>query len=332
MPPKTALSSSFGPYLPSQSRDTLLTRVNSNANDRAKADLKRQLTSHNVRKSIASYILSHLEMPVPAELATSVPAPSHTHSAAPAAVESSAAEAIPHDHVMPPSAETTNIEPLYVDSQRYLEDLFRDMTPHFEGRESEQNWMPRDSSVLKIRKLLKGNAPSEYLLAFVACIKQMLDGILKVFNSLRTTMSSNGTSLVQEMARRLGPAIDSMVEILMQNAIKLCSATKHIAAQNGNATVEAILGSVTCNTRLVQHVWFAAQDKNVQPRTFAAGWLQILMKRQAGNKANFEHSGGLELAEKIIKKGLSDATPKVRETMRGTFWVFHATWPDRAEL
>lgn len=302
------------------------------APERAKADLKRQLISQNVRKSIASHILSHINVSVPAELATAAPAPSHPPPAPhPARPDPAVIEvAVPHEPVLPPSANTSNIEPLYVDSLRQLEDMFRDMTPNFEGRESETNWMSRDSSVLKLRKLLKGNAPQDHSLALVNNLKQILEGILKVFNSLRTTMSSNGSQLVQEMAQTLGPSIDSMLEILMQNAVKLCSATKNISAQNGQATVDALLSNATYNVRLVQHIWFAAQDKNVQPRTFASGWLQTIMKRQAHSKAAFEHSGGLELAEKIIKKGLSDATPKVREQMRGTFWAFHATWPDRA--
>ena len=45
----------------------------------------------------------------------------------------------------------------------------------------------------------------------------------------------------------------------------------------------------------------------------------------------FESSGGLELAEKCLKKGMSDANPKVREGMRATYWVFASVWPDKGE-
>ena len=191
--------------------------------------------------------------------------------------------------------------------------------------------MARDNSVLTMRRILKGNAADDFLPALTGHLRHMLDGILKVVNSLRTTMSTNGCQLVQELARTLGSSIDPMVELLMQNLMKLCSATKHIAAQNGNATVDVLLTHVSYNARLVQHVWHAVQDKNVQPRTFAAGWLRTLMRRQTHNRSQLEHSGGLELVEKSIKKGLSDANPKVRETMRGAYWEFAQIWPEKGD-
>lgn len=47
-------------------------------------------------------------------------------------------------------------EPTYVGSARELEDTFNEMRPIFEGKESEQNWGPRDKSILKLRKITKG--------------------------------------------------------------------------------------------------------------------------------------------------------------------------------
>lgn len=205
------------------------------------------------------------------------------------------------------------------------------MSPCFEGREDESNWKPRDNSVLKLRRLLKGNAPSDFQAGFVVGVKGLLDGILKVANTLRTTMSTNGCQFFQELASTMGPAIDSMVEILFQSFLKMCSATKHISSQNGNATIDVILYHVSYNNRLSQHVWSAAQDKNVQPRIYAAGWLKSILKKQSHNKTTFEHSGGLDLAEKSIKKGLADANPKVRENMRATYWFFAHHWPSKGD-
>lgn len=47
-------------------------------------------------------------------------------------------------------------EPTYLGSARELEDMFYEMRPIFEGKESEQNWGPRDKSILKLRKITKG--------------------------------------------------------------------------------------------------------------------------------------------------------------------------------
>ena len=302
------------------------------APDRAQADLKRQLIAHDVRKSIASHILCQLHIPLPSELGAASILHSSLRPETPAQDLGMADMASRcEDTTLPPSATTSRVEPSYVNSQRELEDIFRAMPPCFEGRENESNWMARDNSVLKLRQLLQGNAPADFQVCFLAGIKGLLDGILKVVNTLRTTMSTNGCHLVQELAQVLGPAIDPMVEILLQNLVKVCSATKNIAAQNGNATMDVILHHVSYNLRLMQHIWAACQDKNVQPRIFASGWLKTVLKRQTHNRAQFEHSGGLELAEKVVKKGLNDPNPKVREGMRGTYWMLAQSWPQRSE-
>ena len=307
------------------------------APDRAKTDLKRQLKAHGVRHSIETQILAQIggtaaSRPATAkaegggeELAAStrsLPAMDHAASFA-ASINSEAAQ--------PPPPEGVPMDPFYVHSQRELEDIFRDMLPHFEGKEDEHNWTLRDKSVMKIRRILKGNAPNEYHVAFLAGIKSVLDGILKVANSLRTTMSTNGAQLVQELARTLGPALDPNAEILLQNFIRMSAQTKPIAAQNGRVTVEAIFQNCSYHARMMQHIWAAAQDKNASTRQCAPEWLRIVLRRQAGYKSHFESSGGLDLAEKTIKKGMDDAKPTVKEGMRATFWTFARTWPERAD-
>jgi CLIP-associating protein 1/2 len=286
------------------------------------------LNIHGVRTGIASQILSAIESD---KLAASTVDMSQSTRSLPAhdhhlneSVNSEAARAPPPDEVP--------MDPVFVHSQRELEDIFSDMLPFFEGRESEENWINRDKSVTKMRQLLKGNAPNDYHTVFMTGMKQMQAGIIKVASSLRTTMSSNGCYMVQELARSLGPALDPMVEIYLQTFIKMCAATKHIAAQNGNQTVETIYQYVSYNIRTMQHIWVACQDKNVQPRTFAAAWLRTTLERQAAAKSHFESTGGLELAEKCVKHGLNDAQPKVKEAMRATYWALAKTWPNRADL
>lgn len=296
-----------------------------NAPDHAKNDLKKKMSAHNVRKTIANYIIANLGLPGATEAdkgASNMPVlPSE-----PALGDSLGPDA------RPPPTETISMEPVYVYGHRELEDMFRDMHQYFEGRESEQNWLPREKSILKIRRMLKGNAPTEHEAVFVAGVLSLRDGILKVANSLRTTHASNGCMLVQELARTLGTAIDPMVEILVQNFIKMSSNTKNIAAQNGNTTVDTILAHATYSKRMMDHVNFAVTDKNVQPRQFSAGWLKTLLQKNLAHKGYFEHAGGLDAAIGIIKKGLADANPKVRENYRATYWTFARVWPDRAEV
>src|SRR5436190_3650497 len=230
----------------------------------------------------------------------------------------------------PEGAEGDKIEPLYVNSHREFDEIVRVMLPDFEGRESEQNWIAREKHILTLRRLTKGNAPQDYQQQYLASIKTLLDGILKGVNSLPTTLSTSGCNLIQDIARTNGPAIDPMVEVLLQNMIKVCGALKKISAQNGNITVDVIIGNVSYSSRILQHLCAASQDKNVQPRLFATGWIKTLIIRHGRHKGSIEHSGGLELLEKCIRKGLGDANPGVRESMRGTFWTFARVWPDKA--
>lgn len=305
----------------------------SEARDAAKADLKRQLVVYNVRKSIAAFILTQLHMAPPAETLTASVHSISVHSSTRPELglqEQTNAENPPNALGSSTSSEVS-VEPLYVPSQRELEDMFRQMAPCFEDKEKEDNWKARDTNVMKMRRLLQGNAPQDYHSFLVASIKTLLDGILKVANSLRTTMSTNGCQLVQELAKTLGSALDPMVDLILQGFEKMSASTKHISAQNADVTIDTIFARASYHIRLMQHIWQAVQDKNVQPRSFAAGWLKTLLKRQMQNKAHFESSGGLELADKSIRKALADANPKVREAMRATYWLFAQGWPDRGE-
>lgn len=230
------------------------------------------------------------------------------------------------------AAEGETVEPLYINIQRDLDDIVRDLSPHFEGRESEQNWLHREKGVMILRRLTRGNAPHDHQQHYLVCIKQLLDGILKTVGSLRTTLSTAGCLLIQDIARFNGPAIDHMVEMILQALIKLCGALKKIAAQNGNATVDAVIGNVSYTPRILQHLWNSCQDKNVQPRQYVTGWIKTIIAKHGKHKGIIEHSGGLEYIEKCIKRGLADANPGVRESMRGTYWVFSSVWPESAEM
>lgn len=223
------------------------------------------------------------------------------------------------------------VEPAYVNTQRELDEILREMHLHFDGKETEQNWMKREESITKLRSLIAGNAATDFSEHFLNGLRALLDGIIKAVTSLRTSLSKEGCSLVQDIARVYGPGMDPMVELLMQTFVKLTAATKKIASQLANTTVDTIISRVTYNARIMQHIWLACQDKNVQPRLYACGWLKTLLHKEAHHKNHVEHTGGLDLIEKCIKKGLGDANPSVREKMRATYWTFAGIWPAKAE-
>ncbi|KAL2871779.1 uncharacterized protein BJX67DRAFT_87045 [Aspergillus lucknowensis] len=218
------------------------------------------------------------------------------------------------------------ITPRDVASARDFENILRDISPPFQGRETENNWMPRFHNLLMLRRLTLGNAPHDYPQAFSAAIKSWLDNIFKVALSLRTSMITMGCFTVQDLARVLGSRLDPMIDIIMQNLMKLCVNMKKLASSNGNRTVEVVLENVTRNSRLLSHVTAAALDKNNNLRLFGTGWIKIIINNQGVHKVTSE---GVTHIEACIKKNLFDATPAVREAMRSTFWDFYRAWPSK---
>ncbi|XHG06949.1 hypothetical protein AWENTII_010121 [Aspergillus wentii] len=342
-----------------------------NAPARAKTDLKKQMAAHDVRKSIVNAILTNIGLSSDQEHASSISRPASRAEALhqrPVSVMSSRSQhhsEVPHEDSEPvkrrpissksdqsrmisvphggaeelPDASIPqnsppvgdDVEPLIIASAREIDDIVHDMIPWFDGRETEENWIARERSVCTLRRLTHGNAPHAFPAQFLGAMKSQLDSIFKVVNSLRTTMCTNGCLLIQDLAKICGPRIDPMVEIMMQNLVKLCAGMKKISSQNGNATVDAVIGNVTFTSRILQHVTSACQDKNVQLRLSAAGWLKTIINKQAHHRSSMEHGGGLDMVEKSIKKGLSDANPGVREVMRSTFWVFFGVWTEKAD-
>lgn len=310
-----------------------------NAGTRGMNDLQKHLQQRNVRKSIVEHILLELGLTASVEIESSSPVEPHGSepSKQTQSFGGSATSTASHLPVEAPpmsisEQEAVQLDPLYVETPKALEEAFREMHPHFEGKETEQNWLKREKSILKLRKITKGNAPQDFTAVYLTCIKGLLDGILKTVNSLRTTVCTIGCHLVQDVARVAGSGLDNMVEILLQNLIKLCASTKKIAAAKGNDTVAAILANVTYNVRLTQHIYGACQDKNLQPRSFACGWLKIIITKNGHLKSAIEHAGGLDVIEKCLKAGLVDRDPNVRESMRPTYWAFARRWPDKSEV
>ncbi|KAI0450443.1 clasp N terminal-domain-containing protein [Xylaria acuta] len=296
----------------------------------AKSDLKKQLKNFKVRPAIESAIVKELN-------------PTGT-KADPESRPASAMQVRPNltagvsSHMsdrpttpMLPEAKTESVEPTYVNTQRELDEIIKGMHGWFEGKETEHNWMKREESMAKLRRLIAGNASTDYPDLLVSGCRGLLDGITKAVNSLRTSLSKEGCALVQDLAVTFGPGIDPMVELLMQTFIKLCAATKKISSQLANLAVDTLIGRTTYTVRIMQHIWAACQDKNVPPRVYATGWLMTLLKKEAHHKSHLEHGGGLDLIEKCIKKGLNDPNPGVREKMRSTYWAFAGIWPTRAD-
>lgn len=221
--------------------------------------------------------------------------------------------------------------PMDIDSKRDLEDFFREIRPHFEGKETEDNWTLRERAIIKMKRLAMGNAPHRYRDTFIGGVRGLLDGILKAAISLRTSTSLAACHLIQEVAKVAGANLENGVEIILQTMVKACGNTKSIAAGNANVTVITIFEHVPYNARLLYHISAAVHDKIVRPRIYATVWLKTIIDRHAPHKGVIEHGEGLATIMKCIRDGLNDSSKDVRDSMRPTYWSFWLVWPGKAD-
>ncbi|KAG5221050.1 suppressor of tub2 mutation [Salix suchowensis] len=71
-------------------------------------------------------------------------------------------------------------------------------------------------------------------------------------------------------------------------------------------------------------------EKNVQARGYAIEHLKTYLEVHAQRaKVAIEASGGADILEKAMKKGLVDQNPAVRDKARLCFWQFYEVWKDQ---
>ncbi|PPQ79539.1 hypothetical protein CVT25_003421 [Psilocybe cyanescens] len=234
-----------------------------------------------------------------------------------------------------PTAENSEIRPVYIASTRDLENEFAEMVKPFEGKETEHNWAAREQAIQLVRGMLKGEVHVKYQEQFLTGLK---DGFImwstKTLASLRTTVAINTCCLYSELAIALGPLLDPHCEVLLTNLLKMAGFTKKITAQQSQATVATIMTYTSPQPRLViLLLWNALQEKTVQARAFVVGHFKLYLELHGTRfKTAIDGQNFIETLEKSLKKALADASPAVRETARVLYWVFDDIWPDRAQV
>ncbi|TXT04549.1 uncharacterized protein COLE_07368 [Cutaneotrichosporon oleaginosum] len=272
----------------------------------ARTEFKKLLLARNVRKSIADAILTRI---LGGASVPSTPMPQQ------ASAETS-------DTTRAPTPASEDVEVVYVAGARDLELEFKAMIPHFEGKETEHNWGPRERSLLRIRGMLRGKVFAKQPEAFLAGLKGgIVDGISRTLMSLRTTLAQQSCALVQELAETLGPSFDPSAEALLPTLGKMAGLTKRMIAERSQKGVDAIIKHSNVHQRiLLSHINAAMTDKSAQARQYGATHLRTLL--DSPNAKSILHDGLLDQVEQMVKRGLADVNPAVREQGRTTFWIF----------
>ncbi|KAF8592524.1 hypothetical protein K439DRAFT_1400409 [Ramaria rubella] len=316
--------------------------------DAARTDLKKEMTKKGVRKTIVDSILARLlsgegrTTPLLGDPTDTRDETTQAHTLSAPSV-SNTGRSISLDAISgldrpsgePGDAATSGdayVGAVYVASARDLENEFSLMLPPFEGRETEHNWLAREQAVIRIRGMIKGDAHTRYPETFIAGLKNgVLDGTLKALASLRTTVAACACALYNDLAVSLGSRLDPFVETLLTRLLRMAGFTKKIIATHSQDVVDSILINTSCHPRQsLPLLWACTQEKTVQARAFAVGHVKTFVDCHGlRSKHVIDSTGGVDLLEKCVRKGLADPNPGVREKARGSFWSFEGIWKDR---
>lgn len=291
----------------------------------AKTDLSKQLTRQSIEPKLSSYILSSINY------STKEPQLQNQASSSISPKKANQVSALSIDfYLKDPRYELEDLTPEeFSPDDLYL--LIDRILPSFEGKETEFNWKQRESHIMQLRCILRGNIPQENPDDFLNGFEELSSSIIKAASSLRTTLSTSSCLLIKEAFLLLGPVLDPVADYFFKSTAKFASLTKKITSSNGMFAAGAIVLKTSYTPKILQHILTSLNEKNFQPRVFAAKMIIILLYAHQNNKTVIDTSGGRELIEKCITKSLSDANMVVREEMRKAFWAYNELWPNHGQ-
>ncbi|KAH9853750.1 clasp N terminal-domain-containing protein [Lenzites betulinus] len=301
--------------------------------DAARADLKKELTKKNVRKTIVDGVLNKVlagstgastpeagsengDAPgkeyVPPSIALMNRRPGAAPSGGAGSVPvsrtvsmgnvrelprpvSRAATATPASELPPATGGGTDVKPVYIASSRDLENEFASMLRPFEGKETEHNWSAREQAIQRVRGMLKGDVLDRYADTFLQGLKNgYMEASLKTLASLRTTVAGNTCALYAELSIALGPALDPFCELLFTHLLRMANLTKKLTAQTSQATVTTLIQTMAPSPKMViPLIWTVLQDKAIQTRQYAVNHVKTFLEVHGARTAHSMEATGV---------------------------------------
>ncbi|KAG2224308.1 hypothetical protein INT45_012877, partial [Circinella minor] len=220
-------------------------------------------------------------------------------------------------------------------SAKELDAEFASMQTVFRDKETEHNWEARDKSVTRLRGIIRGDANEKYHDSFILGLRQMVDGIIKGVESLRTSLALNALTLVSEIGTYAGKSIDTYIyDRLVDCLVKCATTTKKVIATASLKTTTTFLRHSIYHHKIMNMLWVTMNEKNSQARLFTVTYTKTILQTHTHRdhtRSVMDRTGNTDLIVKILSKGLDDPTPAVRENCREAFWIFWEHWQDRAE-
>ncbi|CAO3698068.1 unnamed protein product [Rhizopus stolonifer] len=226
-----------------------------------------------------------------------------------------------------------SIEAVQVYSAKELDHEFTDMLKCYRDKETEFNWEAREKAIIRLRGILRGNATEAYLDTLVQGIKQMVDGMIKAVESLRTQLAVKALSLVADVGIYLGKHLDAYIfDQLFMCLMRCAGVTKKMVSSASLQATLSFLKHATFYPKFVNMLTLAMNEKNVQVRLFTMHYTKAVLATHAHHaRAIMDRTSCTDQIEALVSKGLNDAAPAVKEIARESFWIFWEYWKIRGE-
>ncbi|KAJ9114256.1 hypothetical protein QFC22_005708 [Naganishia vaughanmartiniae] len=246
----------------------------------------------------------------------------------------------------------SDVPPVLIVTERDLEKEFMAILPPFEGKETEHNWQAREAGIMRVRGMLQSGVHKQFPGTFMSCLRQdFWQESVKAASSpeclflpdvmtLRTTLSMSTSALYAETAQAFGESFDPLMDTLLPHLTKLSGSTKKMVAEASQRTVTMFINNAACHPRtFLPFLAAGLNERTVQSRQYfmehTRHYLAVHTTRSSSTKTAIEHATttigpGLQVVADMLKRGLQDANPIVKETARATFVIFHNEWPKHA--
>lgn len=142
--------------------------------------------------------------------------------------------------------------------------------------------------------------------------------------------------MIEDTSIAVGEQLDVYtLEIILLNLLKSSSVTKKFIATRTSEVTNQFLAHIAFHSKILILLCKTKNEKNVQLRQSAAEYICTVLSTHASKESVRSHiNKSTELINWInqfVKKGITDASPLVRDGCRKTFGVYNQYFPERAK-
>jgi CLIP-associating protein 1/2 len=200
----------------------------------------------------------------------------------------------------------------------------------FKGKETEHNWQKREANLKWFKEKFLDPEGFDYEEVVEQNAKYFVDAMLQSSLSLRTSLCLSGLTVMVNFIKAYSTRIiDSVAEQIFNGLVKASYQSKKMISLEISNAFHTLFEKTSHGARLIPQISALIDDKNVNLRENCIQILTIILQRT--KKEQLEKLGQLQLVEKCLDKGLTDAQPHIREQHRDLFFIYQNIWPNKAK-